>query len=267
MKAEGYDLAGFPGTGAELMTVLLAGPTKAGDERVAIAVAGLTTRRRSPPCRGNFDRRSPRAGARRKTIPPGPRRASGSPCTASAMSSSASSRRAATTSIRRRRYHDPDLVPPHAYLAFYAWLRRSFAADAIVHLGKHGNLEWLPGKALGLSAACWPEVALGPTPLIYPFIVNDPGEGSQAKRRAAAVIVDHLTPPLTRAEIYGPLAELETLVDEYYLAAGVDPRRRGACSSARFSRPPSATGSTAISASDAAIPSGRSARSTPISAN
>jgi len=76
-------------------------------------------------------------------------------------------------------YHDPDLTPPHAYLAFYAWLRASFGAEAVVHLGKHGNLEWLPGKALGLSETCWPEVALGPTPLIYPFIVNDPGEGAR----------------------------------------------------------------------------------------
>ncbi|MEA2780871.1 MAG: cobaltochelatase CobN, partial [Rhodospirillaceae bacterium] len=122
-------------------------------------------------------------------------------------------------------YHDPDLVPPHGYLAFYAWLRRRFDVHAIVHLGKHGNLEWLPGKALALSTRCWPEVALGPLPHIYPFIVNDPGEGSQAKRRAAAVIVDHLTPPLTRAESYGPLRDLERLVDEYYEAAGLDPRR------------------------------------------
>jgi cobaltochelatase CobN len=92
-------------------------------------------------------------------------------------------------------------------------------------MGKHGNLEWLPGKALALSADCFPEAVLGPLPHVYPFIVNDPGEGAQAKRRAAAVIVDHLTPPLTRAETYGPLAELERLVDEYYEAAGLDPRR------------------------------------------
>ncbi|MCX5493757.1 cobaltochelatase subunit CobN [Kaistia dalseonensis] len=123
-------------------------------------------------------------------------------------------------------YHDPDLVPPHHYLAFYAWLRTAFAADAIVHVGKHGNLEWLPGKALGLSCACWPEVALGPTPLIYPFIVNDPGEGAQAKRRSSAVIIDHLMPALTRAEAHGAFAELETLIDEYQLALGADPRRR-----------------------------------------
>jgi len=122
-------------------------------------------------------------------------------------------------------YHDPDLPPPHGYLAFYAWLRRAFDAHAVVHLGKHGNLEWLPGKALALSAACFPEVALGPLPHIYPFIVNDPGEGSQAKRRSSAVIIDHLTPPLTRAESYGPLRELEALVDEYYEASQLDPRR------------------------------------------
>ena len=122
-------------------------------------------------------------------------------------------------------YHDPALVPPHGYLAFHAWLRGAFDAHAVVHLGKHGNLEWLPGKALALSEACYPEVALGPLPNLYPFIVNDPGEGTQAKRRSAAVIIDHLTPPLTRAETYGPLRDLEALVDEYYEAAGLDPRR------------------------------------------
>jgi len=122
-------------------------------------------------------------------------------------------------------YHDPDLVPPHGYLAFYCWLRSEFGADAIIHFGKHGNLEWLPGKSLGLSDQCFPEIALGPLPHLYPFIVNDPGEGTQAKRRASAVIIDHLTPPLTRAETYGPLADLELLVDEFYEASGVDPRR------------------------------------------
>ncbi len=122
-------------------------------------------------------------------------------------------------------YHDPDLVPPHGYFAFYAWLRAHARVHAVVHMGKHGNLEWLPGKSLALSAACCPEAALGPLPHVYPFIVNDPGEGTQAKRRAQAVIVDHLTPPLTRAETYGPLADLERLVDEYYEASGVDPRR------------------------------------------
>ncbi|WP_340117623.1 cobaltochelatase subunit CobN [Pelagibius sp. 7325] len=126
-------------------------------------------------------------------------------------------------------YHDPGLVPPHGYLAFYAWLREAAGAgggvQAVVHMGKHGNMEWLPGKALALSEDCFPEAVFGPLPHLYPFIVNDPGEGTQAKRRAQAVIVDHLTPPLTRAESYGPLAELERLVDEYYDAAGLDPRR------------------------------------------
>ena len=123
-------------------------------------------------------------------------------------------------------YHDPALLPPHGYLAFYAWLRHHFEADSIIHNGKHGNLEWLPGKANALSSECLPEVALGPLPQLYPFIVNDPGEGTQAKRRTGAVIIDHLTPPLTRAETYGPLKDLEALVDEYYLAAGLDARRR-----------------------------------------
>jgi len=122
-------------------------------------------------------------------------------------------------------YHDPALIPPHSYLATYFWLRHHFGAQAIIHNGKHGNLEWLPGKAVGLSATCWPEVALGPLPQLYPFIVNDPGEGTQAKRRTSAVIIDHLTPPLTRAESYGPLKDLEALVDEYYLASGLDKRR------------------------------------------
>ncbi|WP_312819564.1 cobaltochelatase subunit CobN, partial [Pseudomonas sp.] len=122
-------------------------------------------------------------------------------------------------------YHDPDLVPPHGYLAFHFWLRHAFAADAVIHVGKHGNLEWLPGKGVGLSAQCWPDALLGPLPNIYPFIVNDPGEGAQAKRRTQAVIIDHLMPPLTRAETYGPLRHLEQLADEFYEAQLLDPRR------------------------------------------
>ena len=122
-------------------------------------------------------------------------------------------------------YHDPALVPPHRYLAFYGWLRRQFDAHAVVHFGKHGNLEWLPGKAVALSEDCYPDAVFGPLPHLYPFIVNDPGEGTQAKRRSQAVIVDHLMPPLTRAESYGPLRDLEQLVDEYYQAAGMDPKR------------------------------------------
>ncbi|WP_370280047.1 cobaltochelatase subunit CobN, partial [Pontibacterium sp.] len=122
-------------------------------------------------------------------------------------------------------YHDPDLIPPHNYLAFYFWLRHCYQVDAVIHVGKHGNLEWLPGKGTALSESCWPDIALGPMPHFYPFIVNDPGEGAQAKRRTQAVIIDHLMPPMTRAESYGELAELEGLVDEYYQALGMDSRR------------------------------------------
>ena len=122
-------------------------------------------------------------------------------------------------------YHAPDLEPTHEYLAYYHWLRSCFEVQAIVHVGKHGNLEWLPGKSLALSANCYPEVALQTIPNIYPFIVNDPGEGSQAKRRSQAVIIDHLTPPLTRAELYGGLEKLEALIDEYYEAQSLDPTR------------------------------------------
>ena len=127
-------------------------------------------------------------------------------------------------------YHAPDLAPPHHYLAFYLWLRGGFDAHAVVHIGKHGNLEWLPGKAAGLSAACFPQALLGPLPNLYPFIVNDPGEGVQAKRRTAAVIVDHLTPPLARAELHGDLSRLEALVDEYAAASDLDPKRADALS-------------------------------------
>ncbi|QJC57241.1 Aerobic cobaltochelatase subunit CobN [Polaromonas vacuolata] len=122
-------------------------------------------------------------------------------------------------------YHDADLVPTHNYLAFYFWLRRQFAVDAVVHVGTHGNLEWLPGKSVALGATCWPDVILGPLPHLYPFIVNNPGEGSQAKRRTQAVIIDHLMPALMRAETYGPLQALERQMDEYYEALSLDPRR------------------------------------------
>ncbi len=122
-------------------------------------------------------------------------------------------------------YHAPDLEPTHAYLAFYYWIREHFEADAVIHVGKHGNLEWLPGKSVALSNQCYPEVAFGALPHLYPFIVNDPGEGSQAKRRAQAVILDHLTPPMTRAELYGGLQQLEALIDEYYEAQSLDPSR------------------------------------------
>ena len=120
-------------------------------------------------------------------------------------------------------YHDPELPPTHHYLACYRWIDASWGADAIVHLGKHGTLEWLPGKMLALSAECAPDAALGDMPLIYPFVVNDPGEGVQAKRRAHAVIVDHLVPPMMRADTYDELAELEALLDEYARLEVLDP--------------------------------------------
>ncbi|WP_405495686.1 cobaltochelatase subunit CobN [Nocardia sp. NBC_00511] len=122
-------------------------------------------------------------------------------------------------------YHDPDLPPSHHYLAAYRWLAapEGFAADAIVHLGKHGNLEWLPGKTLGMSASCGTDAALGDLPLIYPFLVNDPGEGTQAKRRAHATLVDHLIPPMARAETYGDISRLEQLLDEHANISALDP--------------------------------------------
>jgi cobaltochelatase CobN len=122
-------------------------------------------------------------------------------------------------------YHSPDLEPTHTYLAFYHWLRQEFQVTALINLGKHGNLEWLPGKSLALSPHCYPEIALSTLPNFYPFIVNDPGEGSSAKRRSQAVILDHLTPPMTRAELYGDLDKLESLIDEYYQAQTLDPSR------------------------------------------
>ena len=125
-------------------------------------------------------------------------------------------------------YHAPDLVPPHNYFGFYLWLRDVWGMDATVHYGKHGNLEWLPGKALALSEGCYPEAVLGAMPLIYPFIVNDPGEGAQAKRRMSAVVLDHLTPPLTQADTHGVMAMIESLMDEYFEAAGMDKNRSAA---------------------------------------
>ena len=112
--------------------------------------------------------------------------------------------------------HSPKLPPPHRYIAQYLWVEKILNCNAIIHLGKHGSLEWLPGKGIGLSSKCFPHIALPPIPNIYPFIVNDPGEGSQAKRRTQAVIIDHLTPPLGRSGLYGNMLRLESLLNEYY---------------------------------------------------
>jgi len=117
-----------------------------------------------------------------------------------------------------RDIHSPELPPPHRYLAQYFWIEKVFNANAICHIGKHGTVEWLPGKSIGLSNKCFPNIICPAIPNIYPFIVNDPGEGSQAKRRTAATIIDHLTPPLDRSELYGKYSILENYLDEYYEA-------------------------------------------------
>lgn len=122
-------------------------------------------------------------------------------------------------------YHDPELPPTHHYLAAYRWVIGEFGADAVVHLGKHGTLEWLPGKSLGLSPSCAPDAAIADVPFFYPFVVNDPGEGTQAKRRSHATVVDYLIPPMTRAETYDDLARLEQLLDEYYQVETLDPSK------------------------------------------
>ncbi len=130
-------------------------------------------------------------------------------------------------------YHDPDLAPSHHYLAAYRWVEGAveeggFGAHAVVHLGKHGSMEWLPGKNAALSASCGTDAAIGSLPLIYPFLVNDPGEGAQAKRRAHATIVDHLVPPMARAESYGDIARLEGLLEEYDKISAMDPSKLAA---------------------------------------
>ena len=127
---------------------------------------------------------------------------------------------------RRAAYHDPALPPRHALIAFGLWLRHVAKQDAIVHMGAHGTLEWLPGKAVALTAVCLPEAVVGPLPVFYPFLVSNPGEAAQAKRRIAAVTIGHLPPPLVNTELGGPAQELERLVDEYAIADGLDRRRR-----------------------------------------
>ncbi|MDO5657119.1 MAG: cobaltochelatase subunit CobN [Paracoccus sp. (in: a-proteobacteria)] len=125
---------------------------------------------------------------------------------------------------RAEDYHDLSRQPRHAYVAFYLWLQTR--ADALIHLGAHGTLEWLPGKAVALSDACWPEALTGPLPVVYPFIANDPGEAAQAKRRLGAVTLGHLPPPLVTAGRAAGLGQLEALLDEFATADGLDPRRR-----------------------------------------
>lgn len=129
-----------------------------------------------------------------------------------------------TPATRDDDYHDLSRTPRHAYVAFYLWLRQQ--ADSLLHIGAHGTLEWLPGKSVALSAACWPEALTGPLPVIYPFIVNDPGEAAQAKRRIGAVTLGHIPPPLRQSGTPDRLARLEALLDEFSNADGLDPKRR-----------------------------------------
>ena len=223
MAAEGYAVDGAPGDSAALMRVLLDGPTnlrKAAPGGVRYPLASYRAFHDALPqsvraaveARWGAPERDPRLDGDAFVLPVhrfGNIAVAIQPARGYEIDPALS-------------YHDPALVPPHGYLAFHAWLREG---DAAVHVGKHGNLEWLPGKGIALSEECFPEAALGPLPNLYPFIVNDPGEGAQAKRRAAAVTVDHLTPPLTRAGAYGPQAALERLIDEYDEASRLDPRR------------------------------------------
>ena len=214
LEEAGYRVDGRPADGAALMARLLSGPTNAASDRAATVMLPLERYRawladQVPETRTTIDERwgdaasDPFVRDGSFALPVhlfGNVAVAVQPARGYNIDSEAS-------------YHDPDLVPPHGYLAFHLWLREVFGAQAVVHLGKHGNLEWLPGKATALSQLCWPEIALGALPNLYPFIVNDPGEGTQAKRRAGAVIVDHLTPPLTRAGSYGALADLEHLIE------------------------------------------------------
>jgi cobaltochelatase CobN len=130
------------------------------------------------------------------------------------------------TGERRADYHDPLLPPRHALVAFGLWLQHVAKIDALVHMGAHGTLEWLPGKAVALTAECFPEIVTGALPVIYPFIVSNPGEAAQAKRRLAGLTIGHLPPPLVDGGLSGDARELERLIDEYAQADGLDRRRR-----------------------------------------
>ena len=127
---------------------------------------------------------------------------------------------------RTAEYHDPRRAPRHSYVAFYLWLRHIARCHAMVHMGAHGTLEWLPGKSVALSSSCWPSALLGAMPVIYPFIVNDPGEAAAAKRRLGAVTIGHMTPPASTGHLPQALYPIERLLDEYSIAEGLDPGRR-----------------------------------------
>jgi len=122
-------------------------------------------------------------------------------------------------------YHSPDHPIPHHYYAYYRWIRDVFRADVVMHIGKHGSLEWLPGKSVGLSQLCFPDIAISDLPNIYPYIINNPGEGTQAKRRSYCCIIDHLVPAMHNADSYDEMAELEVMLADYYQAASEDPTK------------------------------------------
>ncbi|WP_051340951.1 cobaltochelatase subunit CobN [Azospirillum halopraeferens] len=217
LRAAGYGVAGAPADGAALMRALAAGAAEAALSLADYhALVPAAVRRRITAVRGEaaadplvtdgaFRFRAVRCGA--VVVAVQPSRGDGPLTTA--------------------QHHDPETPPGHGYAAFYAWLRRAVGIHALVQMGAHGTLEWLPGKAVALSAECWPEIIGGPLPCLYPFIVNNPGEGVQARRRIGAVLIGHLTPPPVQAGLHGPLAELEQAIDEYAQADGLDPRRLG----------------------------------------
>ena len=127
---------------------------------------------------------------------------------------------------RAAEYHDIRRAPRHHYVAFYLWLREIERCNAMIHMGAHGTLEWLPGKSVALSSSCWPDALIGATPVIYPFIVNNPGEAASAKRRLGAITIGHITPPVSTGALPPGLHAIERLLDEYSVADGLDPRRR-----------------------------------------
>ena len=131
-----------------------------------------------------------------------------------------------TPELRDDDYHDLSRTPRHSYVAFYLWLRKGLGVDALIHIGAHGTLEWLPGKSVALCNECWPEALIRDLPVIYPFIVNDPGEAAQAKRRIGAVTLGHIPPPMKESSTPDRMVRLESLLDEFSNADGLDPRRR-----------------------------------------
>jgi len=219
LAAAGYDVSDTPKTSRDLLDALAVGGA---DAKLAVAeyenllgrVSGAAVRRlraawgeaaADPEARaGAFHFRARRFGKLVVALPPDRGR----------------------QAERRADYHDPALPPRHALVAFGLWLQHVAKVDAFAHMGAHGTLEWLPGKAVALTAECFPEIVTGPLPVVYPFIVSNPGEAAQAKRRIAGVTIGHLPPPLVAGGLSGDARELERLIDEYAQADGLDGRRR-----------------------------------------